>query len=125
MERRLDSFVDVFASQNLPLDSMFRNGKHGAANLFSVGNEAWEHFAQEREYGFGQGVEDSVGRGSGLLAVRGFDGCRAKDIASEWQAQDGIFYLAFDACPHNPALFRAIGANGGDEDESHFRIEAS
>ena len=124
MERRLDSFVDVFASQNLPLDSMFRNAKHGAANLFGACNVAWEHFAQERECGFGEGVVDSVGRCSGLLAVRGFDGCWAKDIAVEWQAEDGIFCLALDAGPHNSALFRTIGANGEDEDEGHLGVES-
>ena len=74
MERRLDHFIDVFAFQNPPGDSTFRNGKHGAANLFSAGNVGWDDFAQEREYGFGEGVEDAVGGCSGLLAVRRLDG---------------------------------------------------
>ena len=104
---------------------MFRNGKHGAANLFCAGKVAGKHSAQEWKYWFSESIENPVGLCSGLLAVGGFDGCRTEDVALEWHGQDGIFGFAFDARPHHAAFFRAICAGTGDEDESYFRMEAS
>ena len=123
--RRLDDFVDVFAFQNSFWSAVFRNGKHGASDLFGTREVAWEHSPQQRQYGLAECVEDSVGRCSGLLAVGWFDGCRTEYVALEWHAQYRVFSFAFDARPHDAAFFRAIRAAAGDEDKGYFWIETS
>lgn len=53
------------------------------------------------------------------------DGADAKHVGGfEWQTEDGVFGLTFDAGPHGAAFFGAVGTGAGDINKSHLRIDS-
>ena len=103
--------VDVDAFEDGLGGAVAGNLEHGASELFGSGDELREaagHPGKKRREDL---VEDAIDRGSRLDAVQGDDEGGAEGIGRfEGKFAKVVFGFAFDAGPHDAALFRAIGA---------------
>ena len=101
-----------------------RGVEHGAGEDFGRGDVVGKQARQQRKQRPRDGVGDAVQLRLRGLAVHRQNRGRPEHVRGlERQPQQRVLGRAFDARPHRPALFAAVGAAAGHIDKGHLRIE--
>ena len=123
--RRLEA-VDVFGVEDRAWVALPGDDEHRVTELLG-GGDVLRQAAFEQGHQRGEEVvEKLVEARLGADAVKRLDEAGAEHVSRlEGQAEQVVFGAAFDACPHEAALFGGIGASAGDVNEGHAGVEAA